>query len=68
MAAVRAARRTDLSPQLAAAIAETLDTGYGDPIGNLPSAFSHRPSDLADELREAGAADSTHLLAMATRP
>lgn len=41
----------------AAALAATLATGCGDPLGNLPSAFSHRPQQLTDEMAAAGFAD-----------
>jgi SAM-dependent methyltransferase len=41
----------------AAAFAGTLATGCGDPLGNLPSAFSHRPQQLADEMAAAGLVD-----------
>jgi hypothetical protein len=42
--------RGALSPERAAAIATTIATGRGDPVGSLPDAYSHRPSELADEL------------------
>ena len=38
-------------------IAETLASGRGAPVGTLPAAFSHRPSELAAELRDAGLVD-----------
>ena len=47
-------RDGSLSPERAATIAETLTTGRDAPVGLLPGAFSHRPGDLADELRGAG--------------
>jgi SAM-dependent methyltransferase len=47
----------DLAPERAARIARTMATGRGDPVGGLPDAFSHRPSDLAAELRDAGLVD-----------
>lgn len=46
-----------LPPDRAALIEQTLATGIGDPVGGLPAAFSHRPSDLAAELGEAGLLD-----------
>lgn len=46
-----------ISPSRSAAIAAVLGNGVGDPVGSLPGAFSHRPSDLVDELRSAGATD-----------
>ena len=47
----------DLAPERAARVARTMATGRGDPVGTLPDAFSHRPSDLAAELRDAGLVD-----------
>ena len=41
----------------APAFAGTLATGYGDPLGDLPAAFSHRPQQLADEMAAAGLVD-----------
>lgn len=41
----------------AAAFAAALATGCGDPLGNLPSAFSHRPQQLAEEMAAAGFVD-----------
>lgn len=35
-------------------ITATLDTGHGDPRGNLPVAYSHRPEELLEELADAG--------------
>ena len=39
------------------AIARTLASGRGDPVGALPDAYSHTPGELAVELAEAGLAD-----------
>lgn len=47
-------RDGSLSAERAASIAETLDSGHGAPVGSLPAAFSHRVSDLAAELADAG--------------
>lgn len=41
----------------AAAFAATLTTGRGDPKGKLPSAFSHRPQQLAEEMAAVGLVD-----------
>jgi hypothetical protein len=49
--------RGTLSEELASAVAETMSNGLGDPIGNLPNAYSHQPAELADELRAAGLRD-----------
>ena len=35
-------------------LATTMRTGVGDPVGDLPDAYSHRPDELAAELRAAG--------------
>ena len=35
-------------------LAATMRTGVGDPVGALPDAYSHRPDELAAELRAAG--------------
>jgi len=43
-----------LPAEQAQAVAATIDSGYGDPVGALPDAFSHRPHDLAEELHDAG--------------
>jgi len=45
------------APVDAAAVAETMRTGVGDPVGSLPDAYSHRPDELAAELRAAGLCD-----------
>jgi SAM-dependent methyltransferase len=42
---------------LRASIADAMATGLGDPVGELPLAVSHWPSDLAAELAAAGLAD-----------
>ncbi len=44
-----------------AAIEATLASGRGDPVGSLPDAYSHRPSELAGELDQAGLVD-VHVL------
>ena len=46
-----------LSAERAASIEATLASGRGAPVGNLPAAFSHRPSELAVELDDAGLVD-----------
>jgi SAM-dependent methyltransferase len=46
-----------LPPERAVSIAQTLAAGHGDPIGTLPTAFSHRPTELAIELGAAGLSD-----------
>ena len=35
-------------------LAATMRTGVGDPVGDLPDAYSHLPLELAAELRAAG--------------
>lgn len=49
-----ALRDGSLSADRAASIAETLASGRGDPVGRLPEAFSHRPSELVAEVLDAG--------------
>lgn len=46
-----------LSAERVAAIAETIAGGRGDPIGALPEAYSHTPTELAGELTHAGLED-----------
>ena len=45
------------SAQRAHLIAETIHSGRGAPVGQLSGVYSHRPSELADELRDAGLRD-----------
>lgn len=49
-----ALRDGDLPEAALPAIAATLAGGAGDPIGELPVVYSHRPADLAAELSGAG--------------
>jgi SAM-dependent methyltransferase len=47
-----------LSAEHVASIATTFATGRDDPVGELPVAFSHRPSELSAELTGVGLPDA----------
>lgn len=44
----------ELPADQAQAVAATIASGCGDPIGSLPDAYSHRPHELAQELDDVG--------------
>jgi len=46
-----------LSAERTESIAATFANGLEDPVGELPVAFSHRPRELAAELKDAGLVD-----------
>jgi SAM-dependent methyltransferase len=47
----------ELDDDRVAAISATIESGCGDPVGDLPQAYSHRPTELVEEARVAGLTD-----------